>query len=167
MDKHKAIAIPVCGKHFLLVKDRRFSEWTFVTGGCRKREVINPLRCAVRELEEETRGLVNISKGTYSYFHFTTDQGFTYHVYIIDAPQIDETQQKIMIQKFDEERIKMDTNQTEFRKPYDENTHLDFDTIEGIKKRKLWTLIDHYVLENPKFYEALRAKRHVFSLARY
>lgn len=166
MDRHKAIAIPVCGKHFLVVKDRRFNEWTFVTGGCRKREVINPLRCAVRELEEETRGTVNLKAGTYSYFQFTTDQGFTYHVYIIDMP-LDEDQRMNLIKRFDEERIKMDTHQMEFRKPYDENTHLDFDTLEGIKQRNVWPLIDRHVLENPKFYEALRANRQVFSLARY
>lgn len=166
MDKHKAIAIPVCGNQFLVVKDRRYNEWTFVTGGCRKREVINPLRCAVRELEEETRGTVNITKGTYSYFQFTTEHGFTYHVYIIDT-SFDENQRKMLIQKFEEERIKMDTHQMEFKKPYDENTQLDFDTLDGIKKRNVWPLIDRHVLENPKFYEALRAKRQVFSLARY
>jgi len=68
MEKHKAIAIPVSfindRPYFLLVHDRRYKEWTFVTGGCRKREVYNPIRCAVRELEEETRGILNLKKGT-------------------------------------------------------------------------------------------------------
>lgn len=42
-EKHKAIAIPVSffdGKpRFLTVKDRRFKEWIFVSGGCRKRRI--------------------------------------------------------------------------------------------------------------------------------
>jgi 8-oxo-dGTP pyrophosphatase MutT (NUDIX family) len=50
-------------QHFLIVHDRRYREWTFVTGGCRRREVYNPLRCALRELEEETRGLIKLKKG--------------------------------------------------------------------------------------------------------
>ena len=84
----------------LIVHDRRYQEWTFVTGGCRRREVINPLRCAVRELEEETRGTVNLKRGTYSYFQFATkykgpgdseadiedDVTSIYHVYVIDLP---------------------------------------------------------------------------------
>ena len=61
---HKAIAIPVIyidGEFkFLIVKDKRFKEWTFISGGCRKREVFNPIRCALRELEEETRGILNL-----------------------------------------------------------------------------------------------------------
>lgn len=166
MDRHKAIAIPVVGSQFLIVKDRRYNEWTFVTGGCRKREVLNPLRCAVRELEEETRGILNIKTGTYSYFSFKNEQEFMYHVYIIDLPLTD-TEKKTMIEKFDEERIKMDTHQTEFRKQYDENTHLDFDTIDGIKHRNMWPMITKYILENPDFYAALRANRQSFSLVRY
>ena len=56
-EKHKAIAIPVSMidsvPMFLTVRDRRFREWLFVTGGCRKKEVVCPLKCALRELEEE------------------------------------------------------------------------------------------------------------------
>jgi ADP-ribose pyrophosphatase YjhB (NUDIX family) len=166
MDRHKAIAIPVSGSEFLIVKDRRYNEWTFVTGGCRKREVLNPLRCAVRELEEETRGTLNLKTGTYSYFNFKTDQGYMYHVYIIDLP-LSGTEKEQIVKKFDEERHKMDTNQMEFKKQYDENTHLDFDTLDGIKQRTLWPLIKRHVLDNPEFYSALRANRQTFSLGRY
>ena len=56
--KDKAIAIPVIRtpgqeSQFLVVRDRRFKDWIFVTGGCRRREIPNPLRTALRELEEE------------------------------------------------------------------------------------------------------------------
>ena len=166
MEKHKAIAIPVCfindKPHFLLVHDRRYKEWTFVTGGCRKREVYNPLRCAVRELEEETRGLVNLKDGTYKYFKFTTDEGAIYHVYIFDTVKLDEPG---LVTKFLDEKHKMDTQQMSFRKNYDENDFLEFDTLEGISQRKIWPLITKYVIQNPEFYYALRSsERQSFSL---
>ncbi len=89
-----------------------------------------------------------------------------YHVYIIDLP-LSDFEKSQMVQKFDEERHKMDTHQLEFRKQYDENTHLDFDTIDGIKQRNTWPMITKYILENPEFYSALRANRQTFSLVRY
>ncbi len=66
--KHKAIAIPVIRtqgqeSQFLVVRDRRFKDWIFVTGGCRRREIPNPLRTALRELEEETRGVISLKRG--------------------------------------------------------------------------------------------------------
>jgi 8-oxo-dGTP pyrophosphatase MutT (NUDIX family) len=75
MKKYKAIAIPVSfaddKPRFLTVRDYRFKDWIFVTGGCRRREIINPLRCALRELEEETRGVVSLKNGEYTEFKFT------------------------------------------------------------------------------------------------
>jgi 8-oxo-dGTP pyrophosphatase MutT (NUDIX family) len=77
MKKYKAIAIPVSfatGKpKFLTVRDRRFKDWIFVTGGCRRREIFNPLRCALRELEEETRGVVSLKNGEYTEFKVHRD----------------------------------------------------------------------------------------------
>ena len=174
MEKHKAIAIPVSfiddRPYFLLVHDRRYSEWTFVTGGCRKREIINPLRCALRELEEETRGLLNLKRGTCSYFKFETmqqefDEPFLaiYHVYIIDY-EVSISQQTYIVQRFNEEKSKMDLRQLCFRKQYDENDFLDFDTLEGMKRRNIWPMITTHVLENPEFYNKLKDDRKEFSM---
>ena len=176
MEKHKAIAIPVSTindrKYFLLVHDRRYKEWTFVTGGCRKREVYNPLRCAVRELEEETRGIINLKKGVYSYFKFEVPQidlgehyTAVYHVYIIDY-QLSVEDQKKLVTRFEEEKRKMDLKQMCFKKQYDENDYMDFDTLEGIQKRKVWPMISTYIIENPEFYTALDSGRQSFSLMR-
>jgi 8-oxo-dGTP pyrophosphatase MutT (NUDIX family) len=163
MERHKAIAIPVYfiqgEPHFLIVHDKRFREWTFVTGGCRKREIFNPLRCALRELEEETRGVINITNGSYSYFKFTLkdpcDVLNVYHVYIIDFPMSLCDQEKF-ISQFDFRKDLMDKNQIQFRKQYDENDFIEFDTINGIKHRKnIWTMIQEYVLENIEFHDAL------------
>lgn len=155
----------------LIVHDRRYKEWTFVTGGCRRREVINPLRCAVRELEEETRGTISLKRGTYSYFQFATkykgpgdseqdiedDVTSIYHVYIIDLPMT-LREHKYIVRRFNEEKEKMENHQTYFRKNYDENDRVEFDTLEGITGREnLWDMIRTHVILNPDFHEALRS----------
>lgn len=163
MERHKAIAIPVCfikgEPHFLIVHDKRFKEWTFVTGGCRKREIFNPLRCALRELEEETRGVINITNGVYSYFKFcvkdTCDVLNVYHVYVLDFPISLCDQEKIILQ-FQSRKELMDTNKIRFKKQYDENDSIEFDTMNGLKHRKnIWTMIQSSVLENIEFHNAL------------
>lgn len=161
---HKAMAIPVIqtasgGLKFLIVLDKRFKEWTFVTGGCRRREVFNPIRCALRELEEETRGVINLKKGTYSYFKFSKTfeptEETLYHVYIFYLHMTPGDMEKIK-QKFMDEKRLMDNNQVCFRKNYDENDSLEFMTIDEIKKiENLWPLINDKILQNSAFYEAL------------
>jgi hypothetical protein len=174
MTRHKAIAIPMHvindEPHFLLVHDRRFQEWTFVTGGCRKREIYNPLRCALRELEEETRGVVNIKSGTYAYYKFSTidehepETTNVYHVYILDFQMSLRDQEKI-ITKFNINKDMMTKNKIRFKKQYDENDYIDFDTINGIKNRNdMWKMISVYVIKNTEFYNAMYSKRVPFDL---
>ena len=172
-ERHKSIAIPVSyidGKpYFLLVHDRRYKEWTFVTGGCRRREVYNPLRCALRELEEETRGTINLKRGVYSYFKFNNkdpedEVTNIYHVYVIDMPMTF-NEHKHIVKRFDEEKEKMETHQMAFRKNYDENDFCEFDTLEGIAGRSnLWNMIRQQVLQNPEFHTALNANKQPFYL---
>ena len=170
-ERHKAIAIPVSTindlKHFLIVHDRRYKEWTFVTGGCRRREIYNPLRCAVRELEEETRGIINLKKGTYTYFKFLTntpeprdiEDGVEvlnhYHVYLFDLPMTS-IEHRHTIRRFDDEKERMETNLIPYRKNYDENDFCKFESLEDIASRKnLWSMIRQHVLANPDFQAAL------------
>lgn len=169
MERHKAIAIPVCfingEPHFLIVHDKRFREWTFVTGGCRKREIFNPLRCALRELEEETRGVINITNGSYSYFKFVVkdpcDVMNVYHVYILDFP-MSLTDQKRFIDQFSINKQLMDTNKIRFKKQYDENDSIEFDTMNGIKYRKnIWSMIQTSVIENKEFHTALYSRTRI------
>jgi len=165
-ERHKSIAVPVSYSSdggppkFLLVHDRRYKEWTFVTGGCRRREIFNPLRCAIRELEEETRGIINLKKGTYSYFSFSFKDSDgvnnVYHVYVLDVPMTS-TEQSQIVTKFNQEREKMEGHEVPFRKNYDENDSCDFDTLEGITgRRDLWEMIRTHVLKNPQFHKVLR-----------
>jgi len=170
-ERHKAIAIPMSKvndmQHFLIVHDRRYREWTFVTGGCRRREVYNPLRCAIRELEEETRGLINLKRGSYSYFKFTTntpeprdvEDGVDvlnhYHVYVFNLPMTS-TEHRHIIKRFIEEKKKMEGAEVPFRKNYDENDECRFETLESISKcPNLWPMIRQHVLGNPEFTQAI------------
>ena len=113
MKKYKAIAIPVTFEgdrpRFLTVRDRRFKDWIFVTGGCRRREIYNPLRCALRELEEETRGVVSLKRGEYTEFNFIHKESPTvelvYNVYVFFV-NYKRTDQFNMIKKFNDEKMK-------------------------------------------------------------
>lgn len=177
-ERHKAIAIPVSFSddkpwRFLTVRDRRFREWTFVTGGCRKTEIVNPLRCALRELEEETRGTVVIKKGSYSYFKFKFNPSseerpshdITYHVYILEF-NIPKLEQYKLINKFNIAKYKLEKLKKlklPIKLVYDENDIMSFETLDEFKsKGQVWELIRNNVLENSEFYEALNTSERQF-----
>ena len=176
-ERHKAISIPVSfvdGKpRFLTVRDRRFKEWIFVTGGCRKREVYNPLRCALRELEEETRGLVNLKSGSYSYFKFYSknrtpeeldndrslgiDVTLVYHVYIFEY-NISRLKQLHLLRMFEAEKARTESrkkNKLPIKRTYDENDYMSFDTLEEFNRRRRWDFIVSNIIENPEFMGAV------------
>jgi 8-oxo-dGTP pyrophosphatase MutT (NUDIX family) len=114
MKKHKAIAIPVSFNgdqlRFLTVRDWRFKDWIFVTGGCRRREIANPIRCALRELEEETRGVVSLKNVEYTDFKFTVQESATvdleYNVFVFFV-DYNRAEQHNQVKKFYEEKAKM------------------------------------------------------------
>jgi 8-oxo-dGTP pyrophosphatase MutT (NUDIX family) len=176
---HKAIAIPVTfideKPKFLTVRDRRHKEWIFVTGGCRKREVSSPIHCALRELEEETRGVLKLKSGMYTYFTFETQQRtieeleadrragvqvtLVYHVFVFFT-KINQHEQNQMIQKFNEEKTKLEARKRDklpYRRTYDENDYMSFDTLESFRKKNRWELIVDKVVNNPDFYAALNS----------
>jgi hypothetical protein len=175
MKKYKAIAIPVTfideTPRFLTVRDWRFKDWIFVTGGCRRREMYNPIRCALRELEEETRGVVSLKAGEYTEFKFvvkespTVDLEYNVFIFYVDYTQVE---QQAQIKKFYEEKqkttIKKLTNQP-FRKTYDENDFMSYDTLDEFNTRKRWKLIIDNVLKNPEFHACITSTdRKTFSI---
>ena len=175
MKKYKAIAIPVSfadGKpRFLTVRDTRFKDWIFVTGGCRRREIVNPIRCALRELEEETRGVVALKNGQYTEFKFTVKESPTvdleYNVFIFFV-NFSRSEQQGQIKKFYEEKqnmvIKKSLRQP-IKKTYDENDFMSYDTLEEFNSRKRWKLIVDNVLRNPEFYACISSlNRKTFSI---
>ena len=175
MKKYKAIAIPVSfvddKPRFLTVRDRRFKDWIFVTGGCRRREIFNPLRCALRELEEETRGTVALKTGEYTEFKFTVKESPTvdleYNVYIFFVDYT-RSQQQALVRKFYEEKQKTNIkkmNKQPIKKTFDENDYMSFDTLEEFNTRKRWKLIVDNVLRNPEFYSCVSSlNRKTFSI---
>jgi len=175
MKKYKAIAIPVSfadeKPKFLTVRDRRFKDWIFVTGGCRRREIFNPLRCALRELEEETRGVVALKNGEYTEFKFTVKESPTvdleYNVFIFFVDYT-KPQQQTLVRKFYDEKQKTNLkkiNKQPIKKTFDENDYMSFDTLEEFNTRKRWKLIVDNVLRNPEFYSCVSSlNRKTFSI---
>jgi hypothetical protein len=157
------------------VRDRRFKEWLFISGGCRKREVSNPIRCALRELEEETRGVVNIKSGIYTSFIFETTERsheeleedrrngvnitIVYHVFIFFI-KIGTFEQQDIIRKFNREKALVEIRKKDklpIKRTYDENDFMSFDTLETFNRKNRWDLIVSNVINNPDFYTALNS----------
>lgn len=172
MKKYKSIAIPLIHSEdvprFLTVRDRRFKDWIFVTGGCKRREIYNPLKCALRELEEETRGLINIKEGEYTHYSFivkeTSQIELEYNVFIFHI-KISRSKQFDIVKQFDDERIKMNQHKIPYKKAYDENDLLSFDTLKEFNVKKRWDRIIKNVIQNPSFYECIAsAERKKFAI---
>lgn len=179
--RHKAIIIPIIksetGTKFLTVRDSRHKEWIFVTGGCKKSEVDNPLKCGLRELEEETRGVINIRSGEFSEFQFESNyrspeetkkdrfEGIivtlVYHVYLVNIIITPEQQTRI-IHDFHANKARMEINKKEgirIKKAYDENDDISFDTLEDFNKKDRWDLIISNIIKNPLFYELMNSSK--------
>ena len=167
MERYKAIAIPylkINGTlYFLMVHDRRFKEWTFVTGGCRRNEIVNPLKCALRELEEETRGIIKITSGFYTHYRFRVHDSKEsppvtniYSVYLMEYPLMTLQNQSWYVEMFNKQKHLMDSDLIKFRKHYDENDFLQFKSLEDIRNiPNLWPMIRTEVIQNKKFHSAL------------
>ena len=159
MKKHKAIAIPVTfagdTPRFLTVRDKQFKEWIFVTGGCRRREIFTPLRTALRELEEETRGVVSLKEGEYTSFTFNVRESaaveleYTVFVFFVDYSKFEQAD---LVRRFNEEKYKMHTKKIQMKRTHDENDFMSFDTLPEFNSRKRWERIRHNVIDNPEFY---------------
>ena len=166
MKKYKAIAIPVTftgsKPKFLTVRDRRFKDWIFVTGGCRRREIPNPIRCALRELEEETRGVVSLKKGEYSDFKFIVKESpgvdLEYNVFIFFV-NYSKSEQAELIKKFNDEKQKTNLKKIQkqsFKRTYDENDFMTFETLHEFSSKKQWDRIYKNILSNPEFYACVQ-----------
>jgi hypothetical protein len=148
-----------------------------VTGGCKKSEIDNPIRCGLRELEEETRGTVNIKSGEFSEFQFESNHRspeetrkdrsegilvtLVYHVYIINL-NITQEQQQGIIKEFHANKSTMEQNKKDglhVKKAYDENDDISFDTLEVFNKKSRWSLIVKHIIENPEFYKNMDSSK--------
>lgn len=57
--RYKSIVIPRIRDKYIVVQDKKFKEFTFVVGGCKRNE--SSVACALRELAEETRNAVVVN----------------------------------------------------------------------------------------------------------
>lgn len=175
MKKFKAIAVPVCLSEdrpvFLTIRDRRFKDWGFVTGGARRREITAPLRTALRELEEETRGVVSLKSGEYSTYTFTVKESPTvdliYNVFVFFV-NFTKTQRAHTVTRFLEEKAKTQLKKLQrqpIKRVFDENDFMSWDTLEEFQGRpKKWDRIVQNVIKNPEFYACLSGPRKTFSI---
>ena len=175
MKKYKAIAIPVTftgsKPKLLTVRDRRFKDWIFVTGGCRRREIPNPIRCALRELEEETRGVISLKKGEYTTFKFTVKESpgveLEYNVFIFFVNYTQQEQNEL-IKKFNDEKQKTNLKKIQklpIKRTFDENDFMNFETLTEFNTKKQWDRIVKNVLNNPEFYTCVTSlNRKTFSI---
>lgn len=162
-ETHKAITVLIANseeeKRFLTVCDKRWDDWTFVTGGCRKREVAYPIKTALRELEEETRGVISITEGRYGTFEFedSENKNIFYHVFVIET-YIPREIQRDMIDRFNREKAiteERKRNRQSIRRTYDESKYMSFDTMDEFRNKIKWSLIQRQVLNNEDFERAL------------
>ena len=124
-------------------------------GGCRRREIFYPIRCALRELEEETRGVVSLKRGEYTSFSFTVkespnvDLEYTVFIFFVNYSRVE---QGNLVKQFNEEKHKMQTKKIHMKRTYDENDYMSFDTLSEFNARNQWDRIVHNVVRNPEFY---------------
>jgi hypothetical protein len=143
----------------------------FCHRGCRRREIFNPLRTALRELEEETRGVVSLKNGEYTEFKFTVKESpsveLEYNVFIFFV-NYTRSEQQAQVKKFYEEKHKTNLKKLmkqPFRKTYDENDYMSYDTLDEFNSRKRWNLIVNNVIKNPQFYACISSlNRKTFSI---
>ena len=147
--RQKVVTVPVClnlGKiKYLVVRDRKSGEWTFPTGGVRQVELNNPLTSAIRELYEETSGIINPTDGDYSYYSFKTglvtrgmNMKYVYHTYIINMEftPLEQVLHRSMYNM--KENI--------------ETCDMQWVTMNEMQHLNMWDIMAHFVRDNPDFH---------------
>jgi 8-oxo-dGTP pyrophosphatase MutT (NUDIX family) len=141
--------------HLMMVKDKKFNEWTFVTGGCKLNEQFN--LCALRELYEETNGVLDLRNHVnidinkfYSYrFIHEISKDFVimdYKVFFVPLHRFgyDIKSAKTLEKKF----YKISNDLPEFN----ETTCLKFFELSKVYTIKnIWKLIKEKVLHDERF----------------
>ena len=125
----------------------------------------------MRELEEETRGVISLKKGQYSDFKFVVkespgvDLEYNVFIFFVDyTPQ----QQTELVKKFNDEKQKTNLKKIQkqpYKRTYDENDFMNFETLTEFNTKKQWDRIVKNVLNNPEFYACITSlNRKTFSI---
>lgn len=122
---------------FLVAKDAESRDWTFVSGTCEPRETAD--KCAVRELWEETRGLVSIVRLPKRTKRFQTVYENNRVTVMFVPLRLSEEQMATIVSEFPE----TDSNG---REEMDENTALRFETLAQFSRRKnVWSFVKELI----------------------
>ena len=118
---------------FLVVKDAEEGDWTFISGTCEHRETYD--KCAVREINEETKGLISMKslpKKTKRFQTVYQDK----HVDVLFIPlRLTEERMKMMVEEFP-------NKETYGRPELEENTDMRFETMGQFMRRKnIWEFV--------------------------
>ena len=101
-----------------------------------------PLDVALRELEEETRGVVSLKKGEYTDFKFvvkespTVDLEYNVFVFFVDYTIHEQAE---LIRKFNDEKQKMNLRKIQkqpIKRTHDENDFMNFETLAEFSTKK-------------------------------
>lgn len=143
--KRKVIIIPFVypteryNARLLVAKDRASGDWTFFSGTCEPFEV--PIRCALRELYEETMGLIRWNRLPPSTRHFRfTETDRRIDVYFIPLSNYSSyRQQKALEQAFDDRTSSCRDN---VPREFLENEKIRFLTFKQFqRKTPIWSFI--------------------------
>jgi len=144
----------------MMVKDKEYDEWTFVTGGAKPNEMFE--QCAIRELYEETNCVLDIRKHNISLtrfysFYFKNEiihDKVLMHYKVIFLPLHRFGYNMKNCFKLEEKFIRnMNINKSP---EYNETTYLRFMNLFEIQNSKVWSFIRRKVLNSIYFNEYLR-----------
>lgn len=149
----KILAVPYVrlpGKlktRFLVVRDQESKEWTFISGTCEPGE--RAAKCVLRELWEETRGLVELPKLPARTKQFRlVRENKQVDVFIIPLRLKDE-EMRTMVRQFYE------TEGGDLPEEFLENDRIVFETMAQFRRRKdIWPWA-HGIIESEEFEQRL------------
>ena len=128
----------------LVVRDAEYDEWTFISGTCEFRESVE--KCAIRELYEETKGLVQLRRLPYrTNVYRTHDPVLRARVDVMFVPlRLTEEALLRLPQEFrDGEGV--DGMEHEMQ----ENVELRFETLAQFRRRKrVWAFVKQVMDED-------------------
>ena len=165
--KHKVMIIPfITDSHgrvrFVVVKEGRYNEWSFVCGNCRKNEINNPLKTALRELREETKDTMVLSsplKYIFKYSPMTIteneisgqdedkDEKILFHIFIFNVQGMKPAG---VIKNY---YTRLKSGYKCYNKNYIETIGIAFMTITDLTRKKMWPFVISKLINNQSFWE--------------
>ena len=164
MMKHKVMVVPfITDSHgrirFVVVKEGRFNEWSFVCGNCKKNEISNPIKTALRELREETLDTLVLSfplKYIFKYspmvinekeLNGTGTDTILFHIFIFNIQGI---KPPGVIKNY---YTRLKHNYKRNDRNYMETIGIAFMTITDLTQKKMWPFVIHKLINRQYFWE--------------